>query len=280
MESGRSEVIINKLIDMIENGQGVPLAAGKVMVNKDETTLMLRELKSIVEGELKVYREVNDRKGKIINDAKKEAEEIVYEAEKSASRIRVTKHVSSVGTGFRASDLNSDEKAALRTASDIYAASLIYTDEMLTEVNDVIAQAYDIINNQYGRMVETLEEKAKLVSDNKAELMASLKELSKEERYTQILDLSQLLSLELYREREKARELEKNGSYQMEMQLETGEDVTQEETKEDKQEETHEKMRQETREEKNAGSFVNKLKAMADRKEEHPEPETDIEEIK
>ena len=280
MESGRSEVIINKLIDMIENGQGVPLAAGKVMVNKDETALMLRELKSIVEGELKVYREVNDRKGKIINDAKKEAEEIVYEAEKSASRIRVTKHVSSVGTGFRASDLNSDEKAALRTASDIYAASLIYTDEMLTEVNDVIAQAYDIINNQYGRMVETLEEKAKLVSDNKAELMASLKELSKEERYTQILDLSQLLSLELYREREKARELEKNGSYQMEMQLEIGEDVTQEETKEDKQEETHEKMRQETREEKNAGSFVNKLKAMADRKEEHPEPETDIEEIK
>lgn len=292
MESGRSEVIINKLIDMIENGQGVPLAAGKVMVNKDETTLMLRELKSIVEGELKVYREVNDRKGKIINDAKKEAEEIVYEAEKSASRIRVTKHVSSVGTGFRASDLNSDEKAALRTASDIYAASLIYTDEMLTEVNDVIAQAYDIINNQYGRMVEALEEKAKLVSDNKAELMASLKELSKEERYTQILDLSQLLSLELYREREKARELEKNGSYQMEMQLETGEDEIQENTKEDKPEDTHEKvhekMKQETqeenkadnKEENKAGSFVNKLKAMADRKDEHPEPKTDIEKLK
>lgn len=220
MENGRSEVIINKLIDMIENGQNVPLAAGKVMVNKDETILMLKELESIVEGELKVYREVNDRKGKIINDAKKEAEEIVYEAEKSASRIRVTKHVSSVGSGFRPEDLNKDEKQALRTAGDIYASSLIYTDEMLTEVTDVIAQAYDIINNQYGRMVATLEEKAKLISDNKAELMASLKELSKEERYTQILDLSQLLSHELYMEREKARELEKNGSYQMEMQLE------------------------------------------------------------
>ncbi len=206
MESGRTEVIINKLIDMVENGQSVPLAAGKVMVNKDETILMLKELESIVAGELKVYREVNDRKGKIINDAKKEAEEIVYEAEKSASRIRVTKHVSSVGSGFRASDLDKEEKAALRTASDIYAASLIYTDEMLTEVTDVIAQAYDVINTQYGRMVATLEEKAKLVSDNKAELMASLKELSKEERYMQILDLSQLLSHELYMEREKARE--------------------------------------------------------------------------
>lgn len=220
MENGRTEVIINKLIDTIENGQNVPLAAGKVMVNRDETVLMLKELQSIVEGELKVYREVNDRKGKIINDAKKEAEEIVYEAERSASRIRVTKHVSSVGSGFRADDLNKEEKTALRTASDIYASSLIYTDEMLTEVNDVIAQAYDIINNQYGKMVATLEEKAKLISDNKAELMASLKELSKEERYVQILDLSQLLSHELYMERERARELEKNGSYQMEMKLE------------------------------------------------------------
>ena len=206
MENGRSKDIIDKLIDMIENGQSVPLTTGKVMVNKDEAVLMLRELESIVDGELKVYREVNDKRGKIINDAKKEAEEIVYEAEKTASRIRVTKHMSSVGSGFRASDLDADEKNALRTASDIYAASLIYTDEMLTEVTDVIAQAYDIINNQYGRMVETLEEKAKLVADNKAELMASLKELSKEERYLQILDLSQLLSNELYREREKAKE--------------------------------------------------------------------------
>lgn len=233
MENGRSEVIINRLIDMVENGQSVPLAAGKVMVNKDETILMLKELESIVEGELKVYREVNDRKGKIINDAKKEAEEIVYEAEKSASRIRVTKHVSSVGSGFRADDLDKDEKAALRTASDIYAASLIYTDEMLTEVTDVVAQAYDIINNQYGKMVATLEEKAKLISDNKAELMASIKELSKEERYTQILDLSQLLSYELYMEREKARELEKNGSYQMEMRLETDIPDNDESAKED-----------------------------------------------
>ena len=240
MENGRTEVIINKLIDMIENGQSVPLSTGKVMVNKDEAILMLKELESIVEGELKVYREVNDRKGKIINDAKKEAEEIVYEAEKSASRIRVTKHVSSVGSGFRAGDLSSDEKSALRTASDIYAASLIYTDEMLTEVNDVIAQAYDIINNQYGRMVDVLEEKAKLVADNKAELMASLKELSKEERYLQILDLSQLLSYELYMEREKARELEKKGSYQMKLKLESdkfGDEESAVETKEQNQSE-------------------------------------------
>ena len=220
MDKGRTEIIIEKLIDSVENGQSVPFGAGKVAVNRDETIMMLRELESIVNGELKMYREFNDRKGKIINDAKKEAEEIIYEAEQTASRIRVTKRMSTIGTAFKAESLDKEDKQALRTAHDIYAASLIYTDEMLTEVNDVVAQAYDLVANQYGIMINTLQEKAELIAKNKAELMGSLKELSKEDRYTQILELGQLLSNELYYERMKARAMEENGSYQMEMMFE------------------------------------------------------------
>ncbi len=208
MEKGRSEQIIERLIDMVENGQPMPLSTGKVVINKDETILMLKELENIVNGELKMYREFNDRKGKIINDAKKEAEDIIYDAEQTASRIRVTKGMSSIGSGLRMERMDESDKMVLHTANDIYAASLIYTDEMLTEVNDVVAQAYDMINNQYGRMVQVLEEKAKLIADNKAELMASLKELSEDDRYAQILELGQLLSFELYNERLKARNLE------------------------------------------------------------------------
>ncbi len=220
MENGRVEQIFEKLIDSVENGQSVPLAPGKVMVNKDETALLLRELASLVQTELRVYREVTDRKGKIITEAKKEAEDIIYEAEQTASRIRVTKRMSGISSGFRAESLDPEDKQALRTASDIYAASLIYTDEMLTEVNDVVAQAYDLVANQYGRMLQTLEEKANIIAQNKAELMSSLKELSKEERYSQILELGQLLSYELYNERMKAQQMETYGSYQMEMMFE------------------------------------------------------------
>lgn len=82
MENGRTEQIIEKLVDMVENGQSMPLSAGKVVINKDEAILMIRELENIVKGELKIYREVTDRRGKIINDAKKEAEDIIYEADR------------------------------------------------------------------------------------------------------------------------------------------------------------------------------------------------------
>lgn len=204
MENGRTDQIIEKLIDMVENGQTVPLVTGKVLVNKEETIRLIRELESIVQGELKIYREVNDKKGKILTDAKKEAEEILYEAEQSASRIRVTKRMSSV-PAFRSSDLDLEDKQALRTAGDIYAASLIYTDEMLTEVNDLLADSYDLIAHQYEKVVKTLEEKAKIIATNKAELMGNLKELSKEDRYAQILELSQLLSNELYVEKQKMK---------------------------------------------------------------------------
>lgn len=208
MENGRSNQIIEKLINNIENGQNVPLSTGKVMVNKDETVLMLRQLESIVDSELKTYREVNDKRGKIITDAKKQAEEIISEAEQTASRIRVTKRVSSFGSGFNAKNLDNDDRMALRTANDIYAASLIYTDEMLTEVNDLLLQAYDYVNKQYGRMLSDLDEKARVIANNKVELMSNLKELSKEDRYEQILELAQLLSNELYSERKRMKEMQ------------------------------------------------------------------------
>lgn len=205
MEKGRSREIIERLIEIIENGQSMPLSAGKVVISRDEAVTLLKELENIIDGELKMYREFNDRRGRIISEAKKEAGDIIYDAEQTASRIRVTKRIHTGDSIFRPGALPEEEKEAVRTASDIYAASLIYTDEMLTEVNDVVEQAYDLVNRQYGKMVELLDEKSRIIARNKAELMESLKELSKEERYSQILELGQLLSYELYSERMKAK---------------------------------------------------------------------------
>ena len=118
--------------------------------------------------------------------------------------VRVTKRMSTL-PAFHPGDLEPEDREALRTAGDIYAASLIYTDEMLTEVNDLLADSYDLVKQQYAKMVETLEEKTRIVAENKAELMGNLKELSKEERYAQILELGQLLSNELYDEKNKVK---------------------------------------------------------------------------
>jgi len=203
MDNGKSAQVISRLMDMIENGQSVPLTTGKVMVNKEEALLLLRELDSVVQSELKMYRDINDRRGKIITEARKEAEEIVADAKQSASRLRVSSRMTNLSGEDNFSNLSPDDVEALRTAGDIYAASLIYTDEMLTEVDTMVNDAYNLLNNQYGQMLAALEERTKQISANKEELMASLNALSKEERYADILDLGQVLSNELYAKRMK-----------------------------------------------------------------------------
>ncbi|MCR5147766.1 MAG: hypothetical protein K6C35_02235 [Eubacterium sp.] len=209
-EEGRAEKLIEELIHDVSEAQNMPLSQGKVVINKDEFIEKLENLDSILRTEINVYREITDKRAKIITDAEKEAENIIYEAERNASRIRVSKRRKDEVLPFKVSDLTKDDKEALRTANDIYAASLIYTDEMLTEVDHLINNAYEIIQLEYEKVIHTLKQKISNISSNKNELMNNLSELSKNDRYSQILELSQLLSNEIYVEKakEKAREEE------------------------------------------------------------------------
>lgn len=220
-EKSRTKEIIDRLQHIINNASPVPLAAGKVTVYKDEVQSLLDELALQMENELKTYHEVNDRRGKIINEAKKEAEKIIYQAEHSASRMRVSKRSTNVAP-LDYSTLNEEEVASLGNANEIYAASLIYTDEMLTEVSKVIEDAYHNIRSDYEIVMQVLEEKMNTIISNKDELMMGLQEMDTADRSQQILEIGQLLSNELYNERMKQRiasEEYDDGSVQLTLDL-------------------------------------------------------------
>lgn len=201
-EKSRTKEIIERLQGLIETASPVPFAAGKVSIYKDEIQTLLTELASQMDIELKTYHEVNDRRGKIINEAKKEAEKIIFQAEHSASRMRVSKRATNVAP-LNYDLLDEEEVKSLGNANEIYAASLIYTDEMLSEVTDVISDAYKNICSDYEIMIQVLEEKLQMINSNKEELMNGLQEMEKEDRSQQILEIGQLLSNELYNERMK-----------------------------------------------------------------------------
>lgn len=203
-EKSRTKEIIDRLQAIINNASPVPLASGKVTIYKDEVQSLLTELANQMEIELKTYHEVNDRKGKIINEAKKEAEKIIYQAEHTASRMRVNKrstHVAPIDYEM----LTEEERSALGNANEIYGASLIYTDEMLTEVNNLISDIYQNIRSDYEIILQVLEEKMNTIASNRAELMDGLQEMDTEDRSQQILEIGQLLSDELFNARMKNR---------------------------------------------------------------------------
>ena len=220
-EKSRTKEIIDRLQGIIDNASPVPLAAGKVTIYKDEVKSLLSELASQIDMELKTYHEVNDRKGKILKEAKKEAEQIIYQAEHSASRMRVSKRATNVAP-LNYDMLDEEERGGLGNANEIYAASLIYTDEMLTEVTELIADAYHNIRSDYEIILQVLDEKLNTISENRAELMMGLQEMETEDRGQQILEIGQLLSNELYNERMKqkmASDEYEDGSVQLTLDL-------------------------------------------------------------
>ena len=191
-QKGRAEILLEGLKTRIEDAPSATFNADKAVLDRNELLKIVNNISEVVKNEMNTYREVNDKKARIINEAKEEAEEILYRAQKSASRIRVTKRRPGEPPSFRASEFSKEEKQSLRTASDIYAASLIYTDEMLTEVDHLVSESYEKIEQEYARMRSTLRKKVEDIAENKAELMSNLNSLKANDRYSQILELSEL----------------------------------------------------------------------------------------
>lgn len=229
-EKSRTKEIIDRLQGIIDGASTVPLAPGKISIYKDEIQSLLTELANQMEIELKTYHEVNDRRGKIISEAKKEAEKIIYQAEHSASRMRVSRRTTDVAP-LDYDTLDEEERSALGNANEIYGASLIYTDEMLSEVSAMISEAYQNIRSDYEIILQVFEDKLATIQNNRDELMAGLQEMDDADRSQQILEIGQLLSSELHMARMKEKENSdeyQDGSVQLtlDLQLEMEEEKT------------------------------------------------------
>ncbi len=208
MEDGKAKRLLDRLENMVNEGQTASFSNEKVTVNKSDVLEIIEDLRKTIDIELKHYHEVTDKRGKIIKDAKKDAEEIIVDAEQSASRIRMSKP-NPIALQREVRNLPKQDKMALRTANEIYASAIIYTNEMLMEINETVRNAYNMISTETDRVLDSLRQKSEVIEKDKNELMEGLMDMKKQERYADILDISQLLANELYYEKNKIKEAEK-----------------------------------------------------------------------
>lgn len=261
-EKSRTKEIIDRLQGIIDGASTVPLAPGKISVYKDEIQSLLTELATQMDIELKTYHEVNDRRGKLISEAKKEAEKIIFQAEHSASRMRVSRHTTDVAP-LDYDSLDDEERSALGNANEIYGASLIYTDEMLTEVTEMISDAYHNIRSDYEIILQVLEEKLAIINSNREELMAGLQEMDDADRGQQILEIGQLLSSELHMSRMKAKmnpDEYGDGSVQLTLDLQLEQEEEKTRLAEEKAQQTAEALAEMTAERDALAATVEQLK--------------------
>lgn len=73
------------------------------------------------------------------------------------------------------------------------------------EINETVNQAYNMISMESDRVLDSLRKKSEIIENNKKELMEGLMDMKKQERYADILEISQLLAKSCITRRTKPR---------------------------------------------------------------------------
>lgn len=81
------EEIISTLYEMIQDARGLPLGADRCIVERDKVLDLLDEISNQLPGELKQARTIVESRGEVINNAKREAENILKQAQAQARQM-------------------------------------------------------------------------------------------------------------------------------------------------------------------------------------------------
>ena len=77
---------------------------------------------------------------------------------------------------------------ASRNAEDIYAASVMYTNETLGHIQDIMKEATQSVEAVYAEMTKKLKEQQYLVKTNQIELKSQLQDLRDTEKYMKLIE--------------------------------------------------------------------------------------------
>ncbi len=146
--------LINELEDLIDKGVPVPFT-GRCLLDKDELLELIQEIKLKLPTDLEQAKWIKAERENIINDAKKEAEEIIKTANDKLIALIDENEI----TKQAAEKANSIVERANADAKTTKDASYQYADKLLENVETVAHRA-----------IYELEQCVKLVRENRDQL--------------------------------------------------------------------------------------------------------------
>lgn len=166
----RTEQVLRDIHLMFANSEVYVPDTSKVIVDKKEIIQLLRRLNVCIYELMDEYDLTQRGRDKSEREAKKAGEAIVRDAS--------------------------------RKAEDVYAASVIYTDEALHRVQDIMQEAMDSVRGIYEKLNEDMSAEKRKVYRNQSELKGHLQNLVDTEKYLKLIEDSN-------REIEKEKQREK-----------------------------------------------------------------------
>ena len=181
MGASRIEQLIEDIYEFVESCRMQPLSSTKVIVPKDELYDLLDELRLRTPDEIKRYQKIIANRDAIIADAEEKAEGILRQTREKAKEL-LNEHEIMQQAYYQANEMimqASEEADRLRReaseeAEQIRTSSLIYSNEVLTAVERVLANAYETAASRYDGFIGTLRDNLEIINNNKRELSEQL----------------------------------------------------------------------------------------------------------
>jgi vacuolar-type H+-ATPase subunit H len=181
MGASRIEQLIEDIYEFVESCRMQPLSSTKVIVPKDELYDLLDELRLRTPDEIKRYQKIIANRDAIIADAEEKAENILRQNRDKAKEL-LNEHEIMQQAYYQANEMimqASDEadrlrKEAAEEADQIRTGALIYSNEVLSEVESVLANAYESAVSKYDGFIGTLKNNLEIINSNKRELQEQL----------------------------------------------------------------------------------------------------------
>ena len=131
------EEVINTLYEMIQDARSVPLSSEKCIVERDRVLDLLDEISNQLPGELKQAKTIVESRGEVINNAKREAENILKQAQAQARQMvsddEIYKHAQE--------EANSMIQAAQERIRELKNVTNDYVDDALKQTEQAISEA-------------------------------------------------------------------------------------------------------------------------------------------
>ena len=187
--SSKIEQLIDDIEDYIDQCKFKPLSSTHIIVDKDQIDELLHELKVKTPDEIKRYQKIISNKEAILADAREKANALINEATVHTNEL-INEHEIMQQAYAQANEVvtlatNQAQEIldnATIEANTMREAAMHYTDDMLANVENLIAQAMEGTAFRYEQLMSGLNNCYETVKANRAELfpMAGLEDLEEE----------------------------------------------------------------------------------------------------
>lgn len=150
------EKVLRNLHVILSKSEPYTKEPSKVIVDKQEILDLLSQLNKCVYDMMDEYELTKQSRDRAEREFHKRGDEIIWDAS--------------------------------RKAEDIYAASVMYTNEALNHIQSIISEANDSVKQIYNSMEESLKDQEQLVKHNQLELKSQLQDLRDTGKYLKLIE--------------------------------------------------------------------------------------------